>query len=239
MGLFKRLFAVLLILSIGVGGFYFAGGIPGDDPPPDPPPDDGDADGYIEIEGKVYAGQAVVMGATVSCGGAPYTDITDTEGYYYLTFPVEQVCHTNLGLTVPPYQIAASHPDWGMSFIQVDAVDEQIVWANIGFDLGGGGDDPLDGIARVFVRVLDLCADFNGQPARLDPDAWVKAGWITGILVEDGWYKLEGGYGGVTSWFITAGAPNHETTERLFGPVSDTQKLYVEFPIWQTGAASC
>ncbi len=232
---FKRIIAVLLILAIGVGAFYYARG----GPPPPPPPDPGDEDGFVEIQGTVYAGEAVVSGARITCGSLAISTITDADGYYYLKFAVGTICHTNLGLTVPPYQLAAQHNDYGLMHVSVDALDNQIVTADIHFDLGGGTDDPLDGIARVFVRVLDLCDDWNGLPARLDPEAFVKAGWVTGILVDDGWYKLEFGYHGATNLFITAGAPNHVTTERLFGTVSDTQKLYVSFPIWETGATSC
>ncbi len=228
---FKRIIAVLLILAIGVGAFYY---ISGQDPPPEP----GDEDGFIEIQGTVYAGQVVVAGAVITCGSSQRQTQTDENGYYYLKFAVGQICHTNLGLEVPPYQLAAQHNDWGMTFVQVEALDNQIVTADIHFDLGGGTSDPKDGIVRVFVRVLDLCDDFNGLPSRLDPEAFVKAGWVTGILVDDGYYKLEFGLG-ATNVFITAGAPNHVTTERLFGPISDTEKLYVDFPIWETGATSC
>jgi hypothetical protein len=225
---FKRIIAVFLIIAVGVGIFYFVGAGP-------PPPPPGDEDDFIEIEGTVFAPTgAAVSGATVTCGSAAISVVTDADGYYYLKFRVGTICHTNVGLTVPPYQLAAQHNDWGMSFVLVQALDEQIVWQDIRFEGAGGGDDPLDGIARVFVRVLDIC---TGE--RLDPDASVKAGWVQGVLVEDGWYKLEAGYGGVTSWFISASAPNHVSRELLVSGVSDTQKLYYDFTLWEIGVTSC
>lgn len=228
----KKLFAIILVLILAGGLYYYVAGT-------DPPPPPGEEDGFIEIEGKVFAGQITVIGATVTCGSGAISDITDNDGYYYLKFPVGTVCHTNLGLSVPPYQIAAQHDNFGMAFVQVQALDNQLVWQDIGFETGEGGDDPLDGIVRVYVRVVDLCDDYLGLPARLDPEAWVRAGWVNGILGEDGWYKLEAGYTGATNLFISAGAPGHIQDERVVGPISDTQKLFYTFKLWEIGQTSC
>ena len=224
---FKRIIAVVLVIVIGIGAFYYASG-------QDPPPDPGDEDGFIEIQGTVYAGLVPVPGAVVTCGSSQRQTQTDAEGYYYIKFAVGQICHTNLGLTVPPYQLAAQHFDYGVAYVSVDALDDQIVTADIHFDLGGGTSDPLDGIARVFVRVLDLCTG-----ARLDPFAFARSGSFQGVLVDDGYYKIEAGYHGLTSWFVTVGAPGHVSDEFIVFPVSDTEKLYVSLKVWETGQTSC
>lgn len=224
----KRIILILVILgSIIFGSLWATGAFQGDDDGRE-----GDADGYVEVEGIVYSTQQVpVPGAQVSCTNTHKT-YADSEGYYLLKMPVGRRCQTNIPYEEDHYQIVAYHLDHGMVFVDILAFDEQIVWQDIEFEGPGGRDDPADGIARVYVRVLDLCTE-----ERLDPGAWVKAGWVQGILKEGGWYALEFGYDGHTRISISAGAPNHLTSERSFGGVSDTQKLYIEMTLWSEADA--